>query len=112
MNTALSIIPLLARASDRLLALFYPEICQVCRDQRATFAEPDTALISHVLVRKPLQNDVAATRLAKEKAETILAKIKLQGPTGFEKAANDAKAGCPVSRVLNAKITMDAKLEG
>jgi osmotically inducible protein OsmC len=29
----------------------------------------------------------------------------------FEKAANNAKAGCPVSKVLNAKITMDAKLE-
>jgi osmotically inducible protein OsmC len=26
-------------------------------------------------------------------------------------AANNAKAGCPVSRVLNAKITMDARLE-
>lgn len=26
-------------------------------------------------------------------------------------AANNAKAGCLVSRVLNAKITMDAKLE-
>jgi osmotically inducible protein OsmC len=30
----------------------------------------------------------------------------------FATAANNAKAGCPVSRVLNAKITMDAKLEG
>jgi osmotically inducible protein OsmC len=29
----------------------------------------------------------------------------------FETAANNAKAGCPVSKVLNAKITMDAKLE-
>ena len=29
----------------------------------------------------------------------------------FEKAANNAKAGCPISRLLNAKITMDAKLE-
>jgi osmotically inducible protein OsmC len=28
----------------------------------------------------------------------------------FEKSANAAKAGCPVSRVLNAKITMDAEL--
>jgi osmotically inducible protein OsmC len=28
----------------------------------------------------------------------------------FTKAAHDAKAGCPVSRVLNAAITMDAKL--
>ena len=29
----------------------------------------------------------------------------------FEKAAEAAKAGCPVSKVLNAKITMSAKLE-
>jgi len=29
----------------------------------------------------------------------------------FEKAAKDAKEGCPVSKVLNAKITMDARLE-
>ncbi len=28
----------------------------------------------------------------------------------FEEAANNAKAGCPVSRVLNAKITMNATL--
>jgi osmotically inducible protein OsmC len=30
----------------------------------------------------------------------------------FQKAAENAKAGCPVSKVLNAKITMSAKLEG
>ena len=29
----------------------------------------------------------------------------------FEKAADDAKTGCPVSKVLNARITMNAKLE-
>ncbi len=28
----------------------------------------------------------------------------------FDQAAKSAKEGCPVSRVLNAKITMDAKL--
>ena len=28
----------------------------------------------------------------------------------FEAAANAAKAGCPISRLLNAKITMDARL--
>jgi osmotically inducible protein OsmC len=28
----------------------------------------------------------------------------------FETAANNAKTGCPISRLLNAKITMDAKL--
>ncbi len=30
----------------------------------------------------------------------------------FTKAANDAKSGCPVSKVLNAAITMDAQLAG
>jgi osmotically inducible protein OsmC len=29
----------------------------------------------------------------------------------FETAANNAKAGCPVSKVLKADITMDARLE-
>jgi organic hydroperoxide reductase OsmC/OhrA len=33
------------------------------------------------------------------------------GPKDDATAAADAKAGCPVSRVLNAKITMDARLE-
>ena len=28
----------------------------------------------------------------------------------FEAAANAAKAGCPISRLLNAKITMEARL--
>jgi len=28
----------------------------------------------------------------------------------FDAAANAAKAGCPISRLLNTKITMDAKL--
>ena len=30
----------------------------------------------------------------------------------FGKAANEAKNGCPVSKVLNAAITMDAQLAG
>jgi osmotically inducible protein OsmC len=29
----------------------------------------------------------------------------------FDRAAENAKAGCPISRLLNAKITMDAHLE-
>jgi lipoyl-dependent peroxiredoxin len=29
----------------------------------------------------------------------------------FEAAASNAKAGCPVSKVLNAQITMEARLE-
>lgn len=41
----------------------------------------------------------------------VVAKIPGADKTAFETAANNAKAGCPVSRVLNATITMDAKLE-
>ena len=40
-------------------------------------------------------------------------KAKVPGATQqqFDTAASTAKAGCPVSRVLRADITMDAKLE-
>jgi lipoyl-dependent peroxiredoxin len=41
----------------------------------------------------------------------VTAKIPGASREAFDKAANGAKAGCPISRLLNAKITMDAKLE-
>ena len=41
----------------------------------------------------------------------VVVKIPGADKAAFETAANNAKAGCPVSKVLNAKITMDAKLE-
>jgi osmotically inducible protein OsmC len=41
----------------------------------------------------------------------VKAKIPGADQQAFETAANNAKAGCPVSKVLNAEITMDAKLE-
>jgi osmotically inducible protein OsmC len=41
----------------------------------------------------------------------VTAKVPGADPQAFETAANNAKFGCPVSKVLNAKITMDAKLE-
>jgi osmotically inducible protein OsmC len=41
----------------------------------------------------------------------VTAKVPGADRAAFETAANAAKAGCPVSRVLNAAITMDAKLE-
>jgi osmotically inducible protein OsmC len=41
----------------------------------------------------------------------VTAKIPGASPEAFETAANNAKAGCPVSRLLKAEITMDAKLE-
>jgi osmotically inducible protein OsmC len=41
----------------------------------------------------------------------VKAKIPGADKAKFETAANNAKAGCPVSRVLNAAITMNATLE-
>lgn len=41
----------------------------------------------------------------------LTAKIPGADPAAFETAANNAKAGCPISRLLNATITLDAKLE-
>jgi len=40
----------------------------------------------------------------------LTAKIPGADEAKFQKAAADAKAGCPVSRVLNAEITLSAKL--
>ncbi len=40
----------------------------------------------------------------------LRAKIPNADEATFQKAAADAKAGCPVSRVLNTEITLDAKL--
>ena len=41
--------------------------------------------------------------------------VKVNIPGGdkakFEQAAKNAKEGCPISKLLNAKITMDAQLE-
>jgi osmotically inducible protein OsmC len=42
----------------------------------------------------------------------VTAKIPGADRPAFEVAAHAAKANCPVSRLLNAKITMQAKLEG
>lgn len=41
---------------------------------------------------------------------TVVAKIPGADAATFERIANEAKVGCPVSKLLNAKITMDAKL--
>lgn len=40
----------------------------------------------------------------------VRAKIPGADQAKFDEAAKAAETGCPVSRVLNAKITMDAKL--
>jgi osmotically inducible protein OsmC len=42
----------------------------------------------------------------------VSARVTGGDAAGFQTAANNAKAGCPVSRLLNAEITMEARLEG
>jgi osmotically inducible protein OsmC len=65
-------------------------------------------------------NTTAAVRLEKTDAGFTITNVHLDvtaripgaDSAAFEKAASNAKAGCPVSRLLNADITLDAKHEG
>ena len=65
-------------------------------------------------------NTTASVRLEKTDAGFSITKVHLDvtarvpgaDAAAFETAADNAKAGCPVSRLFNAEITMDAKLEG
>jgi osmotically inducible protein OsmC len=41
----------------------------------------------------------------------VTARVPGASQEAFNKAADNAKSGCPVSKVLNAKITMNARLE-
>lgn len=41
----------------------------------------------------------------------VTARVPNADDAAFQKAADNAKAGCPVSKVLNAKITMSSRLE-
>ena len=63
-------------------------------------------------------NTVAAVTLEKTDAGFTITKVhldvsaKIPGASdeAFQTAAANAKAGCPISRLLKAEITMDAKL--
>jgi osmotically inducible protein OsmC len=65
-------------------------------------------------------NTTAAVTLEKTDAGFTITKVhldvtaKIPGATdeAFQTAAANAKAGCPISRLLKAEITMEAKLEG
>ena len=66
-----------------------------------------------------IQTEAAVTLLKTDAGFTITAvhlkvRAKVPGatPPDFQAAAEKAKGGCPVSRVLKAEITMETKLEG
>ena len=84
------------------------EIEQAYNEQRQSFAEPDTAQISHILVKRPLANDSAADRAARERANGLLDKIKLDGAEAFSAAAkadSDDKITGPMGGKIPTPIT-------
>jgi osmotically inducible protein OsmC len=42
---------------------------------------------------------------------TVVARVPGADEAAFDRIANQAKAGCPVSKLMNASITMDARLQ-
>ncbi|HBB86689.1 MAG TPA: OsmC family peroxiredoxin [Blastocatellia bacterium] len=64
-------------------------------------------------------NTTASVTLEKTDAGFAITKVHLEvrakvpgaDQAAFEKATSNAKSGCPVSKVLNAEITMNATLE-
>lgn len=64
-------------------------------------------------------NTTASLKMEKQEAGWTItavhldvhAKVPKADDAAFEKAAETAKAGCPVSKVLKAQITMSAKLD-
>ena len=66
-----------------------------------------------------IQTEAAVTLLKTDGGFTVTAvhlkvraKVPGASPPEFQKAAETAKANCPISRLLKAEITMEAKLEG
>lgn len=73
---------------------------------------------SHGMKPEKIETTATVTMEKLEKGWTvtdILLEVKARVPGAdsntFNKAANEAKEGCPISRLLNAKITMNAVLE-
>jgi lipoyl-dependent peroxiredoxin len=69
--------------------------------------KPDSIETTATLTLDKLEGGFAITEIHLE----VVGKVPNATPEVFNKAAETAKANCPVSKVLNAKITMNAKLE-
>jgi osmotically inducible protein OsmC len=67
---------------------------------------PESISTEAVLTLEKLEAGFTITKIRLD----VTAKIPGNDKAAFEKAAQAAKAGCPVSKVLKADITMDAKL--
>jgi osmotically inducible protein OsmC len=67
---------------------------------------PESISTEAVLTLEKLEGGFTITKIHLD----VSAKIPGGDKAAFEKAAQAAKSGCPVSKVLKADITMDAKL--
>jgi osmotically inducible protein OsmC len=67
---------------------------------------PDTISTEATLTMEKKEAGFTITKIHLE----VSAKIPGADQSKFQEVANNAKTGCPVSRVLNAEITMNAKL--
>lgn len=65
----------------------------------------------HTTVTITLENTDAGWTVTQSHLD-VTAKIPGVDQAKFTVAANAAKAGCPISRMLKANVTMDARLEG
>lgn len=68
---------------------------------------PDSVKTSATVKLEKLDSGFAVTNVHLDVVAIIPGATKEQ----FETAANNAKTGCPISKLLNAEITMEAKLE-
>jgi len=68
---------------------------------------PESIQTAAILTMERLEAGWTVTQVHLE----VAAKIPGADQVKFTSAANAAKAGCPISRLLNAAITMEARLE-
>src|SRR5438309_9656063 len=69
---------------------------------------PDSIATAAALTMERLEAGWTVTEIHLD----VVAKVPGADRARFDAAAQTAKAGCPISRLLNAKITMAAKLAG
>jgi osmotically inducible protein OsmC len=68
--------------------------------------KPESISTEAKLTLEKLADGFAITKIHLD----VKAKVPGADQGSFEKAANAAKSGCPVSKALKAEISMDAKL--
>jgi osmotically inducible protein OsmC len=68
---------------------------------------PDHVSTTATATLEQVEGGFAVTKIHLE----VSAKVPGADRAGFDKAANDAKAGCPISKLMNAEISLNAVLE-